>query len=133
MNAVTVALLTGVWVVYLIWELVLLYMRAKGLHVGTISMEAHQHAYQMTVLPFIWGSMASHWWLNWAKPYTAPYPAIVFWVLVVATLALDIYLWKTPYSSLTGFMRVFRWPGTQMLLGLILGFILFPQRDVYSP
>lgn len=123
----------GVWPLWLIWELVLIVLDRNGVKVDLISQEARERAYQLNVIPFVWGAMASHWWLNWARPYVVAYPAVIFWGLVGSTFVLDVVMWNTTYNTLSGWFRVFRWPGTQMLLGLVLGLVLFPQRDIYRP
>jgi hypothetical protein len=103
------------------------------MNVDLISQEARERAYDLNVIPFIWSALAAHFWLNWARPYAVAYPAIIFWCLVAMTFFFDMYLWHTPYSTMQGWLRIYRWPGTQVLLGLILGLLLFPQKDVFKP
>jgi hypothetical protein len=94
-------------------------------------MEARERAYQLNVIPFIWAALGAHFWLNWARPYDVAYPAIIFWLLVAMTLFFDYHFWSVPYNTMVGWLRLYRWPGTQVILGLILGFLLFPQRDIF--
>lgn len=119
--------------IWLVWELVLLYLRGKGFSADLISMEAREQGYRLNVIPFVWSALMAHFWFNWARPYSVPYPAIAFWLFVAFTLYLDYRFWGVPYSTLTGFTRIYRWPGFQAGLGLVLGFLLFPQRDVFKP
>jgi hypothetical protein len=123
----------GFWPLWLVWELVLVWLRHKGWPVDLISMEARERAYRMNVIPFIWSALAAHFWLNWARPYEVAYPAVIFWGLVALVGFFDFHYWNIPYNTLTGWVRVMRWPGTQVILGLILGLTLFPQRDVFKP
>jgi len=123
----------GFWPVWLVWELILLYLRGKGMSVDLISMEAREQGYKLTVIPFVWSALAAHFWFNWEKPYSVPYYAIGFWLFVLFTAFLDYRFWNIPYSALTGWLRVYRWPGFQAALGLLMGFLLFPQKDVFKP
>jgi hypothetical protein len=126
----TLVIWAGFWPTWLLWELVLLYMREKSIDVGTISMIARERAHQLNLIPFLWCGLAAHFWLNWGEVWGSPIPAIAFWVLVAATLGLDVWFWSTPYGELSRFWQIYRWPGTQVILGLILGFVLFPQKDL---
>ncbi len=123
--------------IWLVWELTLLWLRGKG-HVsadtghlaGTISMVMRDRAYQMNAIPFFWSAMTAHWWVNWFdRPvWDVPYPAIAFWLLLAATLGLDIYLWHTPYPTLESLVKVFRAPMVQVGLGFLAAYFLFPQK-----
>lgn len=127
--------------VWLVWEMVALWLHSRGVEsapgvtVGTISMVMKARGYQMNALPFFWSAMTAHWWFNWihTKVWTAPYPAIAFWVFVAATLGLDVWLWNTPYTTLGPTMKIFRAPMVQCLLGFILAYVLFPQGADHDP
>jgi hypothetical protein len=126
---VTFWVFIGIWPAWLIWEIVLLALRGKGLGVDTISMVAKDRAFQMNSLAFTWGGLGAHFWINWyrTRTWSTPVPAIVFWGLIVATLVLDIILWNKPYGDMALVWRWFRNPGMQLLLGMIAGYFLFPQ------
>lgn len=132
-DTLTFAGVVLIWPLWLIWEIILLIWRGKGWDVDTISMVAKDRALQLSSLPFIWGGMAGHWWFTWKVPWTySPVPPITFWALVVGCLVWDILLWSTPYGSLPWALRLVRWPGMMLFLGLLAGAFLFPQRGNVS-
>ena len=133
LDNVTFWIFFGFWPLWLVWELVLLYLKGKGVNADLISQEARQRGYQLTVIPFIWSALMAHFWFNWERAYSVAYPAVIFWVFVAFTLFLDYHFWNTPYNTLTGWLRVYRWPGSQAILGLLMGLLLFPQRDIFKP
>jgi hypothetical protein len=130
-DKLTFWIFAGFWPIYLVWELILLVLRGHNPSVDLISMVARDRAYQMNCLAFTWCGLAAHFWINWKHlpQWDGLLPNIVFWLLVVGAVALDILLWKHPYSGLPFWLRVFRFPGTQVLLGLLAGAFLFPQRQ----
>jgi hypothetical protein len=132
--------------IWLVWELVALWLRSKGVaggglegttstSVGTISMVMQHRGYQMNALPFFWSAMAAHWWFNWfgTKTWVAPYPAITFWLMVVGTLCMDAALWHTPYETLSNFAKFYRAPMVQAALGFFAAYFLFPQEMPKGP
>lgn len=119
----------GFWPIYIVWELILLYMRSVHPSVDLISMVARDRSYQLTAMAFAWGSLAAHFWMNWREvPMDSPVLGVLFFGLIAAVLASDLLLWKTAYESLPLWARVVRFPGTMLLLGLLNGFLLFPQK-----
>lgn len=116
--------------IWLVWELIVIKMRGEGADVGTISMVMRARGYQMTALPFFWSAMMAHWWWNWihTKTWQVPYPAIVFWAMVAGTLALDIYLWHTPFNTLHPWLKFYRAPMIQCIVGFLAAYFFFPQR-----
>ncbi len=121
--------------IWLVWELVVLRMHGASTDIQTISMVMRERAYQMNALPFFWAGMCAHWWVNWTKHpvYDTPYPAVAFWLIVAATLVLDIVLWRTPYPTLGHLAKAFRAPAIQVALGFISAYLLFPQRALQGP
>lgn len=130
-DKVTFWIFAGLWPVYFVWEIILLLLRGHNPSVDLISMVARDRSYQMNCLVFTWCGLAAHFWMNWKHlPWGEnPIPAVLFWLLVAGTVVLDWLLWLTPYEKLTLAWRVWRFPGTQALLGLLAGFLLFPQRQ----
>jgi hypothetical protein len=129
--------------IWLVWELVALWLRSKGvfggglpgtssMNVAVISTVMQHRGYQANVLPFFWSAMMAHWWWNWVgwKTWSTPYPAIAFWMLVAGTLALDISLWKTPYETLHPVLKFYRAPMMQCVAGFLTAFFLFPQQAI---
>ena len=125
---------------WLVWELTLLWLRNRGIvtdgHlVGTISMVMRDRAYQLNCIPFFWAGMSAHWWVNWLRTrvWDVPYPAVAYWLLVVCTLGVDIWLFHTPYSTLPDWAKVIRSPMVQVGLGFIAAYFLFPQQANNAP
>lgn len=132
--------------IWLVWELAALWMRSKGVvggalpgstseAVGTISMVMKNRGYQLTVLPFFWSAMAAHWWVNDfdGRTWESPIPAILFWVLVTATLASDVFFWNTPFNALNPTLKFYRAPMVQVVAGFLAAYWLFPQSMVRLP
>lgn len=131
MNKATFWLFIGIWPVWIVWELILIRLRGQNPSIGLISMVARDRGYQFTAMVFAWGSLAAHYWANWRHlPWDNPFPAIMFWVLIVAVIVWDSFLWSTPYITLPLWIRCVRFPGTMLFLGLLNGFLLFPQRGI---
>lgn len=131
-NTVTFVVFVGFWPIWLGWEMVLLYLRGKGMHVLTISMVARDRARSFAVFPFCWSGLLAHFWLNWyhTEVWRSAIPPILFWLLVATTLCVDVVLLrlKRSYADLPGWARTLRHPALQVLLGLCAGYFLFPQH-----
>ncbi len=129
-DSVTFWIFFGFWPIWIIWELVLLKLRGGNTSVDLISMVARDRAYQMASIAFAWGSLAAHFFANWRElpPWYGIVPSLSFWILLAAVLVWDIFLWNTPYAQLSGWIRFVRFPGTMLFLGLLNGFLLFPQK-----
>lgn len=124
-------LFVGFWPVWLVWELVLVKLRGHDPSVDLISMVARDRAYQLTALAFVWGSLAAHFWANWRHlPWSSPAPAVAFWILIALACVWDWRLWEVPYATMPLWTRVVRFPGVMLFLGLLNGFLLFPQRGM---
>lgn len=131
MDKVTFWIFFGIWPIWLIWELILIKLRGQNPSVDLISMVARDRGYQFTAMVFAWGSLAAHYWANWRNlPWDNPIPAISFWLLIVLACIWDYFLWNTPYVNLHLWIRIVRFPGTMLFLGLLNGFLLFPQRGI---
>ena len=126
-------LVIGFWPIWIVWELVLLVLRGHNPSVDLISMVARDRSYQMASLAFAWGSLAGHFWMNWRDlPWSSPILGVLFFLLIALVLVWDITIWNVPYSSLHWFFRLVRFPGVMLFLGLLNGFLIFPQRGVPS-
>jgi hypothetical protein len=128
MNNFTFWLVIGFWPIWIIWELVLLILRGHDPSVGLISMVARDRSYQMASLAFAWGSLAGHFWANWRDvPWDGWYFGVSFFLLILLVFIWDVSLWNTAYASLPYWVRVARFPGVMLFLGLLNGFLVFPQ------
>lgn len=132
--------------IWLVWELVALWLRSRGIiggaidgapsmTVGTISMVMQHRAYQLNALPFFWSAMMAHWWWNWfgTKTWDIPYPAIAFWLLMASTFGLDMVLWHSPYADFHPMLKLYRAPMVQCVVGFAAAYFLFPQQAVTTP
>lgn len=125
----TFYLVLGFWPIWIIWELILLYLRGHNPSVDLISMVARDRSYQMSALAFAWGSLAAHFWANWRYlPWTGWPFGVMFFLLILLVLIWDVALWNAPYAELPYWIRVVRFPGVMLGLGLLNGFLVFPQR-----
>lgn len=124
-------LVIGFWPIWIVWELILLKLRGSNPSVDLISMVARDRSYQMASLAFAWGSLAGHFWMNWRDlPWHSPVLGVLFFALIAAVLVWDVTLWSVPYETLHWSARLVRFPGTMLILGLLNGFLVFPQRGV---
>jgi hypothetical protein len=132
-NNITFWIFFGFWPIWIIWELALLIMRGHSPSVGLISMIARDRAYQFSFIPLAWGSLAAHFWANWhvLPPWDGWWCGVIFFGLLVACAGWDWYLIDTPYDQMGFFMRLLRWPGNMLLLGLLNGIFVFPQRGYH--
>lgn len=121
--------------VWFCWEMLALWLKGKGFDADTISQVMRARGYQMNSLPFFWSAMMAHWWWNWYywKTYDSPVPAVAFWCLVAMTLAMDVWLWNTPYSTLAQPLKFYRAPMVQTMVGFIAAYALFPQGMLRGP
>jgi hypothetical protein len=136
LNVVTRWVVIGPWLLWLAWELVLLYLRTKIPGVKTISQEARSIAFRgFPTLAYFWCGMASHWFIPWRRPLW-PYPwnvvlGVAFWAIGAAYLAADIFDPRHQYWPTL--VQWIRWPPLVALLGLVLGYLLFPQTTPWVP
>ena len=126
---------------WFLWEMLTFWLRSKGyfggpipgrgnMTVGTISMVMQHRAYQLNALPFFWSGMMAHWWFNWfgTKTWDVPYPTIAWWSWLTITFAMDLWLWNTPYPTLHPWLKFYRAPMMQCVVGFATAYFLFPQQ-----
>ena len=129
LNDFTFAFILGFWPIWIVWEVALLFIKGSTPSVGLISNVARDRGYQMACLAFAWGSLAGHFWVNWrVLPWGGWIPGLIFFSLIAAVLAWDIALWNVPYASLPWVVRFFRFPAIMLVVGLLNGFLVFPQQ-----
>lgn len=124
------------WLVWLVWELVVIAVGKRVPGVETISQEARRLAYRgFPTLAYFWCGMASHWFITWRKPVwegtLGAVLAVLFWAIGAAYLLAD---WLDPnrahWPALTTWLR---YPPIVACVGLAAGYLLFPQRSVWTP
>jgi len=64
-------------------------------------------------------------------PYSGWWCGIIFFGLIMGMLGWDWYLWNQTYDSMSLWMRIIRWPGTMLFMGLLNGVLVFPQRGYH--
>ena len=124
-EATTLVLVFSPWVVWLVWELILI---ARRLHERprppTISMTMAARARDQLTLVYLWGGMATHWWAPWRAASVAG--SLAFWLIAVGLLAWDVTRWAKPQWR-PSWEAWARWPPAWLILGALGGLVLFPQ------
>lgn len=127
-NRITLGLFLGLpWAPFLIWELVLLYLRGKGIYVQTISMVAKDYGPHMNSVVYLWAGLATHYWWN-GQAWATVIGGVSFWVIALLLVIFDVCLWPTDKANWAQWLTVLRHPGLWMILGALAGRFLFPQR-----
>jgi hypothetical protein len=119
----------GVWVILGLLEVVLLVLRRLGYRVRTISMIARDHGPNVASVVFVWNGLSAHFWLN-AERGAGVLGSVLFWVIVAALLGQDWHLRKTLPRLWPTWLRWQRKPEVVMVVALLAGRFLFPQRGV---
>lgn len=126
-NRISSYLLWVPWVIYIVWELILLALRIKNPGVHTLSQEARSLASRgLATFAYAYSGMAAHWFINWKRiPWTGTAGAIaaVAWWLGVA-----IYLFFDAFYPQSSFW--FRNPAIAAVIGFVGAWLLFPQNAV---
>lgn len=116
----------GFWVVLILLEIPLLVRRATDKSFKTISMVLRDYRYRTTSLAFTWASMATHWWVP-APAFSPVWMGILFWLILLAVVVWDIFLWRKPTETWPSWLKVVRTPLLWLVLGAAAGYFLFPQ------
>jgi hypothetical protein len=133
-NRITTWVVIGPWLLWLAWEIALIWLRGSGTHVYTISQEAKRLAFgYLGSLAYFWGGMTAHYFLTWSKPsWSSPLPAVAFWVIGLAYMGADFFDGGDP-SKWPNFVQWLRWPPVVVVIGLLAGHLLFPQPTPWRP
>ena len=133
-NVVTKWVIIGPWIIFAVWEVVLLILRAKGIEAKTISMQAKDlGAGGLTSIVFAWFGLGSHYWITWTRPtWSFPWLGVVFWALLLGFIAMDIFThWNVVNWPV--WMRWVRYTPIVAAFGVLCGWMLFPQRGSWTP
>ncbi len=107
-------------------EIYLLVRRGQGVSIATISMVLRDRATHISSVVFFAGGMCSHWW--WPGDVQATrWGSVAFWVLIVALLMEDAYLWHVAPNWWPKWLQWQRKPILVLAAGFIAGKLLFPQ------
>lgn len=132
MNSATAWILVGTAVGWLAWEFVLVYGRAKGKGWDTISIVLKDAGLRSCAVPYSVGVLCGHWWLNWPRSSSPWFAGWWVWASVLVLAAgSDLAAWRwadRPRETWPGWLRVLRYPGLWLLVGVFLGALCWPQR-----
>lgn len=127
-NRITAWLVFLPWLIYAVWELVVLALRTKYPEIRTISMEARSIAARgLASIAYAMAGMTCHWFITWRRlplsGWLATTGAILWWAGLAAYLLSD---------ALTPEARVWiRHPAVAAVIGGVGAWLLFGQREVW--
>jgi hypothetical protein len=127
---ITLLVFLGFWPVWLVWELVLLWLRSRpGEKPKTISMVARDRGHHLSSVAYLWGGLATHFW--WPSEAWATVPgSVAFWVVALGLVVWDVDLWRMPVWAWPRWLVRVRAPLLWLILGGLAGRFLFPQRGI---
>lgn len=130
-NVATRWIVIGPFLLWLVWELALVYMRERlGMNVRLVSQEARSLAYRgLPSLAYFVTGLAIHFFVNWPRPtwdgHIASALGVMWWAVGAVYLVTDALV---PASHIW-----VRWPPFVALLGGALAFFAFPQHSLWNP
>ena len=133
-DQITEIVLLATGVVWLAWEIVTVAKRNAGLRWKTISMVLQHRGWRFAIIPYGWGLLAGHWWFARAMVRPILGEPWIYVALLVVTLAVIAWDFGWAYLSDEKQMRFSTWrmPGFWVLLGVIVGAALWPQRATWG-
>lgn len=129
LHNITFIVFIAIWPVWLVLDLIILWKRGHhgtGPIPETVSMVARDSGWRLSIIPYLWGAMATHYWWP-GKVWGSTADGIVFWLVALLLLIQDVILWKRPVSTWPKWLVWQRWPILLLLVGAILGKLLFSQ------
>lgn len=114
-DKITVALFIAVAVGLIVWDVILGLKKEK-----TESMWLAKWARDWNALPFAFGTLVGHWFMQNPNPHYAwwPYGAVAI-ALVAAVWDASLRLYVPRWA---------RYPGWWLLVGVLNGYLTWPQR-----
>jgi hypothetical protein len=129
-DTITFWVFVAIWPVWLVWELVLLKMRASGPEKPrTISMVARDLGWRANMIVYLWAGLSTHYWWP-GKAWSSVAGGVTFWLIALALLIEDLCLKKHPPAEWPTWLKWQRLPLVWLVIGLLAGHFLFPQWDV---
>lgn len=130
LNVITRWVVIGPWLLWAVWELVVLALRTKIPGVRTISQEARSIAFRgLASLAYATAGMAAHWFVTWRRlPIPERWQGVctaLWWLGLAAYLLSDAVV---PEAR-----TWLRWPPAAALIGAVGAWLLFGQASVWTP
>jgi hypothetical protein len=124
----------GPLLLWLPWEVLVLVLRMRGVHVRTLSMVAQDLGFTgLTSVVYFYVGLCSHFWLNrWKLELLPEWCGVFFWVIGFAYLALDAFT-TSDHSRWPAWLEVMRWPPVVFGLATASGYLLFWQKGKWLP
>lgn len=135
-DLVTRWIVVGPFLAWLVWELVLVALRARGWDVLLISQEARRLAYRgLPSLAYALAGLSVHFFVNWTRPTWDGLPAqvlgVTWWAVLAAYLLADALDPNRAYWPIV--TQWIRWPPVVAAVGGVLAYVAFPQRALWVP
>lgn len=117
-DRITEWVLVGTALLWLAWEGVIVWKRKQGERWKTISMVLQRRAYEFSIIPWSFGVLCGHWW--WNVPNTEPIRGEP-WIYIGL-------VWLTAMVGVADWLKFRRHPALVLVVGIIAGHFLWPQR-----
>jgi hypothetical protein len=136
-NRITKWVVLGPLVLWLLWEIVLLVLRWRGLDVRLISQEGRRLAFDgpLAALAYFSAGLAAHLYMTWRRPtwegQIASILGAIWWGTGAAYLVLDLLRRDRAAWSLAE--QWVRYPPVAAIVGALLAWTCFPQRSRWIP
>lgn len=122
---VTLSLIAGTAVVWIIWDIVLGAKRQK-----TESQWLAELSRTWNSIPFFVGILGGHWFVQNPNPHYEFWPVALGFLVCAFLLDLFCFPWDVKGANvrLITLPKWTRYPGLWLLLGIPVGHFFFPQR-----
>ncbi|HEY6007570.1 MAG TPA: hypothetical protein VIU40_04545 [Geobacteraceae bacterium] len=126
------------WWVYglAVLEVFLIALNAMGIKIRLVSQIVEGVAFRgLPTLAYILTGMCAHWFITWRRiPWSDPvsnWLGMFFWAVGAAYLIADIFDNDRMHWPLV--TQYLRYPPHSALLGLLNGWLCFPQKSIWWP